>query len=637
MRYWLSTAIVALACSCDGGGGGGDGGDDGEPFWEGDFLAAYWEDPDAVAALHAAVMVTGDLELAVPIVELPALEVVTGGVLVSPQVEAVVLPRLRTVGRDLGPPPPGDENGDGTPDEPVAVAVNRHDLRSLIDVGGSLTLAGMQADGVLRLDQLRGVGGDLVVRATTVLFHAPLLVEVDGTFMIDGEINDVKVPALTTVGGDLWIESRRMENLAGFPALTTVIGNITVRNASSLTAVELPALLLAGGIHVRGDSFQLTAIVLAQATVRGPVSLSQTHAIDRLEIAHFYPESLYLSGMRKLRSLRVGYVARSLLVEATALEEVTVSGAMGMIQVRNNSALRRIAIERPYVPIPLPGPMGGGEPVSVTNNPVLEEFAIRDGLFFEGAFAGNWRLHKVTADVELPVKLSIRNGAFTDLSGLGVANGTIRLMDIASLTSAASAPFEWAALTIENCDSLVSLDDLPRDVTVGIQALRGNDGLTHISDVADSRIFVSLDVDVDVKENSSLTSLRGLRVASAGADLRIVDNQALVDIAALGQLEEAEYLVIVGSPALTSVDALANLRSVQETFAITRTGVTDLDGLAALRFIGARLSIAANDRLASIAGLSGLAAVGEEIYIERNPLVPQADIDALKERLGHAP
>jgi hypothetical protein len=634
MRYWLSTAIVALACSCDGGGDGGDGS---EPFWEGDFLAADWEDPDAVAALRAAVMVTGDLELAVPIVELPALEVVTGGVLVLPQVEEVLLPQLRTVGRDLGPPPPGDANGDGIPDEPVAVAVNRHDLRSLIDVGGSLTVAGIQADGVLRLDQLRGVGGDLVVRATTVLFHAPLLVEVDETFMIDGEVNDVQVPALTAVGGDLWIESRRVENLAGFPALTTVMGNIALHNASSLAAVELPELLLAGGIRVGGDSFQLTAIVLAQATVRGPVGLSQAHAIDRLEIAHFYPESLYLSGMRKLRSLRVDHVARHLLVEATALEEVTVSGAMGTIEVRNNSALRRIAIERPYVPIPWPGPMGGGEPVSVTDNPVLEEFAIRDGLYFEGTFAGNWKLHQVAAEVELPVKLSIRNGAFTDLSGLRVANGTIRLMDIASLASAASAPFEWAALTIENCDSLVSFDDLPRDVRVGIGALRDNDGLTHISDVADSQIWVGLDVDVDVQENSSLTSLRGLRLAAAGVDLRIVDNPALVDIAALGQLEEVEYLAIVGSRALTSVDALANLRSVQEDFAITRTGVTDLDGLAELRFIGAHLFIAANDQLASLAGLSGLTAVGEEIYIERNPLVPQADIDALKERLGHAP
>lgn len=85
---------------------------------------------------------------------------------------------------------------------------------------------------------------------------------------------------------------------------------------------------------------------------------------------------------------------------------------------------------------------------------------------------------------------------------------------------------------------------------------------------------------------------------------------------------------------LMDLAALANVRRVEGTINIFRSpGFVTLHGLENLEEIEGNLFIHLNDNLTSIAALGKLRTITGDLYIKANPLLPQAEVEALGARV----
>lgn len=85
---------------------------------------------------------------------------------------------------------------------------------------------------------------------------------------------------------------------------------------------------------------------------------------------------------------------------------------------------------------------------------------------------------------------------------------------------------------------------------------------------------------------------------------------------------------------LMDLAALANVRRVEGTINIFRSpGFVTLHGLENLEEIEGNLFIHLNENLTSIAALGKLRIITGDLYIGANPLLPQAEVDALGARV----
>ena len=168
-------------------------------------------------------------------------------------------------------------------------------------------------------------------------------------------------------------------------------------------------------------------------------------------------------------------------------------------------------------------------------------------------------------------------------------------------------------LYIGSNESLETLDGLDNLSRVGQRiAIYGNESLGSLQGLRNLRTVV----DVDIKENSSLTSLAGLEEAEF-QELAIVENASLTGLPAFVNATDLRRLTIMENEALQRLDGLDSLTSVESWFdIIDNPALTDLEGLRNLEFVQ-RFSIGRNPRLKDLKGLENLSST-ESLEISEN-------------------
>jgi hypothetical protein len=132
--------------------------------------------------------------------------------------------------------------------------------------------------------------------------------------------------------------------------------------------------------------------------------------------------------------------------------------------------------------------------------------------------------------------------------------------------------------------------------------------------------------------NRGLETLEGLqRLESVGA--LMFSNDGIRDLSGIRNLREVEGDLNLSW--LENLDRLDGLERLQTTgrVIIQDNALVDLDGLSGLESVDGDLHILFNEELTSVEGLAKLKRVSGDLWIQGNPKVPKAQIDALIERI----
>ena len=396
--------------------------------WVGDFTAADWNDPVAVAALEGAKLVTGSLTIqSSASVSLPALELVNGGLTASGSFD---LPALRLIG------------GGAAISESTATPVSFPALEHVI--------------------------GDVVVMNAADGFAAPKLVDVGGNlYLHETEPTAVSLPVLATVGGsvDLWLGFAELD----VPALTSVGGNFA--GGKGVTHVSAPALVTIGGeLLFTGDGFDDGDLV----------SLTLDHLAHVGAGIEIEDPSLITVSLPKLET--VGPMSESSVLDPTAmildsgdtsLDFPALTNAAGVISVSSHGTLTSLTFEQ------LSDPAAG---ISITQEPALGNVSASTATTLRSVtitqcghptlyFPTLWFLDTLDLEEEDVVSLSgfsklrsLRNltiewvGSLQDLSGLEHLNqidGDAVIAQDDALTSLAGLDY------LEAIDGNLDLGELP--------------------------------------------------------------------------------------------------------------------------------------------------------------------------------
>jgi hypothetical protein len=543
-----------------------------DAVYYGDFTAAQWHDPQAVARLGDAEVVIGNIAMgdskALDPVSLPRLLIVHGSITIGDGAGAAIeLPSLTEITGDLS--------------AHTAAVHGRFALPSLVRVGGTVDVGLPGADEV-EAPVLRQIGGSLLVSGSGIAEVAmPRLASIGGSLsVIDTALAELPLPALQTVGVNVIIgDNRALTSVAGLAALATVSHTLSIVDNAALATVELPALQFVGD-----GSFN------ANATIGGDAVVAV-----RLPALFQVRGRLRLHG-RALASLKAPQLWNAGSVELTstpALAEVDLAtleriGAAGLDGDRTVSVLIQ-GTGLTHVPLPSLATADG-------------ELAFRDD--------------PALVDVTLPVLsragsvVVARDAALTSiaLSGLGGELSDL-VIQKAPVTSLALGQLTAITARFELNDTQLTTFDGARLDSVGGLVLIGNARLADLRALTGVR---RLDA-IFATRNGALTSLTGLEGIDSIGDVSLWGNPALTSLAGLDRVT-----AIRGRLEIAVEDAL-----------------TTLDNLAALRTIGGNLTISGNHALTSIAGLDNLTAVGGQVAVSDVPSVPAQQVSALVARWTH--
>lgn len=174
--------------------------------------------------------------------------------------------------------------------------------------------------------------------------------------------------------------------------------------------------------------------------------------------------------------------------------------------------------------------------------------------------------------------------------------------------------------------SLTGLENIPRLDELVIEKNRLLKNLTGLSGLE------QIEGDMQIWNNGSLQNLSGAtRLAQIGGSLTLDDNFVLASTKGLETLQSVQHSVtLTGHPVLSSLEGFAGLSSIGGTFMIgfstspdnqsnySTSYLTNLSGLDALIHAGA-IHIDANPQLASLQGLNQLTTVTNYIHLADNP------------------
>jgi hypothetical protein len=245
-------------------------------IFHGDFTAAMWDDPAAVAALHDARVITGSLTVASAApVALPRLELVGGSLTIiqSGTPTAFAVPALAQVGADVIFRDAGF-TGDVV-------------LPALARVGGSFEIlepAGSTADGhTVAAAALVEVGASVVLEAQIAAVDLHLLRTVGGTLSVEGlPITELALPALTDVGANLVVNRNYQLAALDLHALRTVGGELGLGDLR-VTAIELPVLVETGGLAIESCTASWVSLP-ALAAIHGSLGILGVFRLEELAL-----------------------------------------------------------------------------------------------------------------------------------------------------------------------------------------------------------------------------------------------------------------------------------------------------------------------------------------------------------------
>jgi hypothetical protein len=445
--------------------------------------------------------------------------------------DAADLPRLEVVGGQLG-----------LGKAPAA-------LPSLWLIGGDLVLAGATAE--VRLPALTTIGGRLYQWAgsTVGTLALPALTRVNGDIELHGGLTRADLSQLTSLGGSLTIWCPGLAELA-LDQLRSIDGDVTLERVHALTRLELPALeRIDGGISIAAWEGEVGVEVLAAPRLGqvGSIFIANAPALTAIDLSSLTaPDAVggdvtlvNLPALRDL-ALPLSYVGNhfqqpaNVTIEATGLEalDLPLIRVNGELRLASNPALRAARFAS----------LTRARVLDVTGNPGLELLSAPgvDGL------TSLW----LAAD---PALVRIELGGVTALSALTVR--TIGVVDLAGLPS------------------------------------------------------LHLAIDVDLESNPNLTSLAGTSLAAASR------------------------VTIAGNPALRSLAGLEGITELGDLDLNENAVLDNLDGLAALQAIHGDLAVRNHAQLRRL-GLTALGAVSGDVLFDNNPAALQPEIDALLARLG---
>lgn len=116
--------------------------------------------------------------------------------------------------------------------------------------------------------------------------------------------------------------------------------------------------------------------------------------------------------------------------------------------------------------------------------------------------------------------------------------------------------------------------------------------------------LTAIDGALDVRSNTTLSSLAGLENLASCGVVRFVHTEALTDISALGRLTRLDELIVNGCASLTSLHGLESLSAVTGDVRIGKDVWVFLDG--------------PESGLTSLAGLDNLASIGGALKVSNN-------------------
>jgi hypothetical protein len=516
--------------------------------WLGDAHTSQLASAGSRAQLIAARAITGDLFVDNDArgESLPALTAVVGGVYIHRGIESVAMPALRSVGGDLlidasdavtielG----GLERIRGRLIVNPEARVERLALRRLSTVG-DVTLGGALAEVDLRA--LRRIDGALTLHVAPPRLRLEGLTAIAGDLVV--ESGDLSLPALATVGGAVrGGPPRGPLHTVRLPALTTIGGELSFVTQPALEVVALPSLMWVGA----------------------GVALLQVPALTSLDLSRLQQTS---------RDPQPGLDIQ-LHIQDTGLVELSLPTAnAGYAMIGGNPHLRRLSLgagvgwhnlgigSNPELETLTTGLTKAGT-IVLYDNPRLTRYGL-DGL----VSATTVDLNRLAiADLSLLPKLAsvgqlavVGCARLTSLGGLAARPriDKLYLQHLDALPSlAALSPLDIAALHLEDVDALPSLAGLAPRATYTSLAILDNATLTSL-DALDA--VTEVRGHLYVGNNPALASLRGLEhVTAVGEILYVLANPQLADLAGLAALQHVGGLQVGDNPLLApaEVDAL---------------------------------------------------------------------------------
>lgn len=461
-----------------------------------------------------------------------------------------------------------------------------------------------RADDRAALQEVRVITGSLITTSEIGGVQAPQLELVGGALVVRTS-TIVELPSLARVGGAVALE----EGTLLAPQLAAVGGDLTT--ALQARSVAVPVLATIGG-DVSLDGTAVTSLLVpALATIGGDVEVRRT-ALGALAL----PNLVEIGGALELRDCGLTGLGAPLL--AAVGGEIVVTHCSGLTTL----SLPAIEIVEPTLDLgDLPALASLDLGVTNANRIFIHDIGVAQLTLPRLVVASTISIN------DMPALTQIALPALQTVEQL-LVGASISEVSQPLLTSL-RAPQLGAVdrLQIDNSPQLVELQLEPPS-SIPTIAFR-NVGLADLSSLHGTRTIGSL----YVAQCAHLTAL-GLAPLSLGA-LQLRDNQVLASLAGLENIHGLASLDLSLLPALTSLAGLHNVLAVAGGVEISKNiGLANLSALASLSAIGGGLRLRFNPALTSIGGLSGLTQLGGELLVLENLLVPPAEIEALRIRLG---
>jgi hypothetical protein len=509
-------------------------------IWEGDFTGD-WSDPATAATLAHVRIVTGSLSInsATP-VTLPALELVGGSLTLGGNMSAVGLPALTRIGGDVTIDTPG---------------IDAFSLPVVAQVGGSFLVTGNGIHGTqIAAPALTAIGRDLILwwgaRGALVM---PQLHDIGHNLDLSGALTSLDLGHLSTIGGDLHFDDTALTEVR-IPAVTAIGGKVSAYAQARLALIDLPMLTNLGGLwlsHLDG-----------LATVRMPALASISDAVQIDTVA-----ALATIDLEALTTVGGAFV----ILDADALQTLAVPA---LRQVGGGDHVGDIGLELAHVgltDLDLPALTTIGN-LDLDANPAMRAIRLPALTTATGLNIG-----------DSPVLTTVIASAITHVAYVNLAgNPALASLDLHALNTITDhLDLRDAPLTdLRGFAGLASARMVQLSALPTITSLHGLEALTAIA-------------ALEVHANPALTSLDGLEhVRQLSSWLRIESNPHLASIAGLAGLTHVgDTLSITDAPALISLAGLDHLQSINGGLELRSVGLTSLGDLAALGWIGGAITI----------------------------------------------
>jgi hypothetical protein len=137
--------------------------------------------------------------------------------------------------------------------------------------------------------------------------------------------------------------------------------------------------------------------------------------------------------------------------------------------------------------------------------------------------------------------------------------------------------------------------------------------------------------DFRIYGSDDIEELSGFTVVTGRLDISLTQLSTLRGLECLQRVDQ--LLTVAGNESLDTLDGLSGLVSVGGLHLLNNDSLTSLDGLDGITSIEDRLDIGGNDGLTSLDGLSGIINIQRVLFVTYNSVLPTCEATDLLGRL----